>query len=67
MPLGPEPLTFPESKGSYLQRLKLAFNHLDKTKPAVIIIDHNNMGPEPVECQEAQHNTSYHKLTSAIK
>ena len=59
MPLGPEPLVIPSSKGSYKERCQLVFNTVAKDKSAFIIIENNfGMSPTAEEIQEAKQSTT---------
>ena len=59
MPLGPEPLVIPSSKGSYKERCQLVFNTVAKDKSAFIIIDYSfGMSPTAEEIQEAKQSTT---------
>ena len=58
MPLGPEPLVIPSSKGSYKERCQLVFNTVAKDKSAFIIIDYYHMSPSAKEIQEAKQSTT---------
>ena len=61
MPLGPEPLVIPSSKGSYKERCQLVFNTVAKDKSAFIIIDYYTMSPPAEEIQEAKQSTTANK------
>lgn len=59
MPLGPEPLVIPSSKGSYKERLQLVFNTVAKDKSAFIIIGYDMfMSSTAEEIQAAKQSTT---------
>ena len=58
MPLGPEPLVIPSSKGSYKERCQLVFNTVAKDKSAFIIINYDFMSATAKEIQEAKQSTT---------
>ena len=66
MPLGPEPLIFPRSDGSYQARLQQAFSVLviDGVidKPAFIILGVGSMKSTPEEIQIAKATTAHQEL-----
>ena len=64
MPLGPEPLIFPRSKGTYHVRLQQVFSAVGKDKPAFIILNYD-MKPTLNEIQEAKATTSHRELAES--
>ena len=58
MPLGPEPLVIPSSKGSYKERCQLVFNTVAKDKSAFIIIGYYDMSATAEEIEEAKQSTT---------
>ena len=58
MPLGPEPLVIPSSKGSYKERCQLVFNTVAKDKSAFIIIQYLDMSATAKEIEEAKQSTT---------
>ena len=60
---GPDPLIVPESKGSYQERLKYAFEKLDREKSVLIIINYKGMSTNNQEIQRARLNTKFMQLS----
>ena len=63
MPLGPDPLILPRSKGSYHARLQQAFIVVGKDKRALIILDWSYMNPTPEEILAAEATTTHQVLS----
>ena len=61
---GPDPLIVPESKGSYQERLKYAFEKLDREKSVLIIINYKGMSTTNQEIQKARLNTRFMQLST---
>ena len=62
MPLGPEPVIFPRTHGSYCTRLDLALSRFGKDQRALIILDCRYMQPTSEEIQVAKTITTHQEL-----
>ena len=62
MPLGPEPLIIPSSKGTYKVRMQHTYNTVAKDKSALVIINYTTMSPKPEEIQDAKHSSTNEQL-----
>ena len=62
MPLGPEPLVFPRSGGSYHARIQQVFSVVGKDKPAFFILNFFSMEPTTEEIQAAKATTTHQQL-----
>ena len=62
MPLGPEPLIIPSSKGTYKVRLQHTCNTVAKDKSALVICDYIEMSPTHEEIQDAKHSSTNEEL-----
>ena len=62
MPVGPEPLIFKRSKGSYYTRIQQAFSAVGRDKSALIILEPYQMKPTPEEIQTAKATTTHQEL-----
>ena len=61
---GPDPLIVSDSKASCEERLKYAFEKLDREKSVLIIINYKGMSTTNQEIKKARLNTKFMQLST---